>query len=148
MSLKERLTEDMKDAMRARDKGRLAVLRMTIAAFKQREIDDRIELDDAQTLAVVEKMIKQRKESARLYRQGDRIDLAETEENEVQILTGYLPKQMTEEEITALVEKSIASVDATAMSDMGKVMGLIKAEAQGRVDMADISARIRTRLAG
>ena len=148
MSLKERLTEDMKDAMRARDKGRLAVLRMTIAAFRQREIDDRIELDDAQTLAVVEKMIKQRKESARLFRQGDRIDLAETEENEVQILTGYLPKQMTEEEITALVEKSIASVDATAMSDMGKVMGLIKAEAQGRVDMADISARIRTRLAG
>ena len=148
MSLKERLTEDMKDAMRARDKGRLAVLRMTIAAFKQREIDDRIELDDAQTLAVVEKMIKQRKESARLFRQGDRIDLAETEENEVQILTGYLPKQMTEEEITALIEKSIAAVDATAMSDMGKVMGLIKAEAQGRVDMADISARIRTRLAG
>ena len=148
MSLKERLTEDMKDAMRARDKGRLAVLRMTIAAFRQREIDDRIELDDAQTLAVVEKMIKQRKESARLFRQGDRIDLAETEENEVQILTGYLPKQMTEEEITALVEKSIAAVDATAMSDMGKVMGLIKAEAQGRVDMADISARIRTRLAG
>jgi uncharacterized protein YqeY len=148
MSLKERLTEDMKNAMRARDKGRLAVLRMTIAAIRQREIDDRIELDAAQTLAVVEKMIKQRKESAGLYRQGDRIDLAETEESEVQILSEYLPEQMTEDEIAALINESIEAVGATAMKDMGKVMGQIKAKAQGRADMADISASVRTRLAG
>lgn len=148
MSLKERLTEDMKDAMRAHDKARLAVLRMTIAAVKQREIDDRIDLDAAQTLAVVEKMIKQRQESARLYRQGDRIDLAETEENEVQILSAYLPEQMSDEEITALIDESIELAAATTMKDMGKVMGQIKDKAQGRADMTDISARVRTRLAG
>jgi len=148
MLLKERLTEDMKDAMRAHDKARLAVLRMTIAAVKQREIDDRIDLDAAQTLAVVEKMIKQRQESARLYRQGDRIDLAETEENEVQILSAYLPEQMSDEEITALIDESIELAAATTMKDMGKVMGQIQAKAQGRADMTDISARVRTRLAG
>jgi uncharacterized protein YqeY len=148
MSLKERLTEDMKNAMRAHDKARLAVLRMTIAAVKQREIDERIELDAAQTLAVVEKMIKQRQESARLFRQGDRIDLAETEENEVQILSGYLPEQMSEEEISALIDESIESAAATTMKDMGKVMGQIKARAQGRADMTEISARVRARLSG
>jgi uncharacterized protein YqeY len=148
MPLKERLTEDMKDAMRARDKGRLAVLRMTIAAIKQREIDDRIELDEAQTLAIVEKMIKQRQESARLYRQGERDDLAETEESEARLLADYLPEQMGEDELLALIERAIEKAQATSMKDMGAVMGHIKAEAQGRANMAEISARVRNRLAG
>jgi len=148
MSLKERLNEDMKDAMRARDKGRLSVLRMTIAAIKRREIDDRIELDETQTLAVVEKMIKQSQESARLYRQGDRDDLADTEESEARILAAYLPEQMGEDELVALIDQAIEAAQATSMKDMGKVMGQIKAKAQGRANMADISARVRNRLAG
>lgn len=148
MSLKERLSQDVKDAMRARDKGRVATLRMTLAAIKQREIDERIELDDNQTLSVIEKMIKQRHESARMYREGQRPELAEAEEAEVLLLQSYLPERLSEADLDALIEQVIEATGASSMKDMGSVMGRIKGEAQGRADMADVSAKVKARLAG
>ncbi|QOC22853.1 GatB/YqeY domain-containing protein [Wenzhouxiangella sp. AB-CW3] len=148
MSLRQRINDDVKQAMRAGDKPRLKLLRMVTAAIKQREVDERIELDEAQVLAVVEKMIKQRRESAEQYRAGDRPELAEAEEAEIVILQDYLPEPLSEEALAELIDEAISEVDAGSMADMGKVMGLIKSRVQGRADMGKVSAQVRGRLAG
>ncbi|UCC13593.1 MAG: GatB/YqeY domain-containing protein [Gammaproteobacteria bacterium] len=146
MPLKARLTEDMKQAMRAGDKPRLAVIRMGLAAIKQREVDERIELDDAQILSIIEKMIKQRRESASQFRAGNREDLAEREDSEIIVLQSYLPEPLSEAAIETLIEDALQTTGATSMRDMGKVMAEVRAAAQGRVDMAVISARVKSRL--
>lgn len=146
MALKERITEDMKTAMRAGEKDRLATIRMALAAIKQREVDERIQLDDAQVLSVLEKMIKQRKEAIAQFETGGRADLVAKETAEVTLLQSYLPKQLSEAEIDALIVQAISSTGATTMKDMGKVMGVVKAQAQGRVDMSAISTRIKQKL--
>lgn len=148
MSLKSRINDDVKQAMRSGDKARLKTLRMVTAAIKQREVDERTELDDSDVLAVVEKMIKQRRESAEQYREGGRSELAETEEAEIAVLEDYLPEQLSEEALEALVDAAIAEAGASDMSGMGQVMGLIKPRVQGRADMSRVSALVRQRLAG
>lgn len=146
MALKQQILDDIKTAMRAGDKDRLGVLRMLSAAIKQREVDERIELDDAQTLAVVEKMIKQRKESAEQYTTGGRAELAEKELAEIEILKHYLPEQLSDAEIDALIEETIAATGASGIKDMGKVMGELKPRVQGRADMGEVSKKIKARL--
>jgi uncharacterized protein YqeY len=148
MSLKERITEDMKAAMRAAEKERLGVIRMVTAAIKQREVDERISLDDSQVLSVLEKMIKQRKESLVQFEAGHRPDLVAKETAEIVLLQTYLPTPLSEAEIDALIGESIGSVGATSIKDMGKVMNLVKAKAQGRADMAALGAKIKTKLGG
>ncbi len=148
MSLKERIQSDMKDAMRARDTERLGVIRMAMAAIKQREVDSREDLDEPGTLAVLEKMVKQRRESIRQYRDGGRDDLADKEQSEIDVLAGYLPEQLDEAAVEALVDEAIASTGASGMRDMGKVMGILKAKAQGQTDMGALSAMVKARLAG
>ena len=148
MTLKERITEDMKSAMRASDKERLSTIRMVQAAIKQREVDERIVLDDTQVLAVLEKMVKQRRESISAFEQGGRADLADKEKAEIQILTAYLPEQLSEAEVDALIQTAIAETGAASMKDMGKVMGAVKAKAAGRADMGAVSARIKAALGG
>lgn len=138
----------MKDALRAGEKERLGVIRMAIAAVKQREIDDRAELDEPQVLAVIEKMVKQRRDSISQFQSGGRPDLAEKEQAEIDLLSTYLPQAMTDDEVEALVEKVLSATGAATMKDMGRVMGQIKAEAQGRADMARLSAMIKARLSG
>jgi len=145
-TLKERITEDMKAAMRASEKERLSTIRMVQAAIKQREVDERIALDDAQVIAVLEKMVKQRRESIAAFEQGGRADLAEKERAEIALLKVYLPSQLSEAEVDALIKEAIASTGATSMKDMGKVMGAVKAKAAGRADMGAISARIKAAL--
>lgn len=145
-SLKDRITEDMKTAMRAGDKERLGTIRMLQAAIKQREVDERITLDDAQVLAVIEKMVKQRKESVAQFEQGGREDLAAKEKAEIAQLQAYLPEQLSEAEVDALVREAIASTSASSIKDMGKVMGVVKAKAAGRADMGAVSARIKAAL--
>jgi len=147
-TLKERITEDMKAAMRASEKERLSTIRMVQAAIKQREVDERIVLDDAQVIAVLEKMIKQRRESVAQFEQGGRADLADKEKAEIDLLQAYLPAQLSAAEIDAIVSEAIASTGAASMKDMGKVMGLVKAKAAGRADMGAVSARIKAALAG
>jgi hypothetical protein len=147
VTLKERITEDMKAAMRAGDKERLSTIRMIQAAIKQREVDERIALDDIQVLAVLEKMIKQRRESVVQFEQGHRMDLADKEKAEIALLKTYLPTQLSEAEVDALIKEAIASTGATSMKDMGKVMGAVKAQAAGRADMGAVSARIKAALA-
>ncbi len=148
MPLKARLTEDMKQALRAGDKPRLSVMRMALAAVKQREVDDRAELDDTQIVGVIEKMIKQRRESAAQYRSGNREDLAAKEEAEVEVLAGYLPEPLSDAEIDALIDEAIATTGAESMRDMGGVMNQIRASAQGRADMGTVSTRVKARLSG
>jgi hypothetical protein len=148
VTLKERITEDMKSAMRASDKERLSTIRMVQAAIKQREVDERIALDDAQVLAVLEKMVKQRRESIAAFEQGGRADLADKEKAEIVVLTAYLPEQLTEAEVDALIQSAIAETGAASMKDMGKVMGAVKAKAAGRADMGAVSARIKAALGG
>jgi len=148
VTLKERITEDMKSAMRASDKERLSTIRMVQAAIKQREVDERIALDDAQVLAVLEKMVKQRRESIAAFEQGGRADLADKEKAEIVVLTAYLPEQLTEAEVDALIQAAIAETGAATMKDMGKVMGAVKAKAAGRADMGAVSARIKAALGG
>ena len=148
MTLKERITEDMKSAMRSGEKERLAAIRMIQAAIKQREVDERIQLDDAQVLAVVEKMIKQRREAIAQFEAGGRADLVAKETAEVTLLQGYLPAQLADAEIDALIAAAIAQSGAASIKDMGKVMALVKAQAAGRADMGAVSARIKARLAG
>lgn len=148
MSLKNRISDEVKQAMRAGDKPRLKTLRMVTAAIKQREVDERIELDDAQVLAVVEKMIKQRRESAEQYRSGNRPELAEAEEAEIAILEDYLPEPLGESELEAAVDEAITETGATDMRGMGEVMGLLKSRVQGRADMSKVSSLVRQRLAG
>jgi uncharacterized protein YqeY len=146
VTLKERITEDMKSAMRAGDKDRLAVVRLILAAIKQREVDERITLDDTQVLSVLEKMGKQRKESISQFESGGRADLVAKEQAELAIVQSYLPAQMTDAEVDALIAEAIASTGAASVKDMGKVMGVVKAKAAGRADMAVLGARIKQKL--
>ena len=148
MTLKERITEDMKSAMRASDKERLSTIRMVQAAIKQREVDERIVLDDAQVIAVLEKMVKQRRESVAAFEQGGRPDLADKEKSEIALLQVYLPAQLSDAEVDALIREAIAATGASSVKDMGKVMGAVKAKAAGRADMGAVSARIKAALAG
>ncbi len=148
MTLKERITEDMKAAMRASDKERLLTIRMVQAAIKQREVDERIVLDDAQVIAVLEKMVKQRRESIVAFEQGGRADLADKEKTEITLLQAYLPAQLSAVEVDALIKEAIATTGATSMKDMGKVMGAVKAKAAGRADMGAVSASIKAALGG
>jgi uncharacterized protein len=148
MSLKERITDDMKAAMRAGEKARLGVIRMITAAIKQREVDERITLDDAQVLSVLEKMIKQRKESLVQFQAGNRQDLVEKEAAEITLLQGYLPSQLSDAEIDSLITEAVASTGAASIKDMGKVMAIIKGKAQGRADMAAVGAKIKAKLGG
>jgi len=145
-SLKERITEDMKSAMRAGEKERLGTIRMLQAAIKQREVDERVMLDDAQVIAVVEKMLKQRKESIAQFEQGHRPDLAAREQAEIELLVAYLPAQLTDAEVDSLIQEAIASTGAASVKDMGKVMGVVKAKAAGKTDMGAVSARIKAAL--
>jgi len=148
MTLKERITEDMKTAMRSGEKDRLAVIRLLQAAIKQREVDERITLDDAQITSVLEKMIKQRKESIVAFEKGGRADLVAKENAEVVILQPYLPAQLGEAELDALIAEAIASTSASSIKDMGKVMGVVKAKAAGKADMGAVGARIKAKLGG
>jgi len=146
--LKSRIQDDMKTAMKAGDKPRLGVIRLMLAAIKQREVDERIELDDAQTLAVLDKMVKQRRDSISQYESAGREDLAEVERFEVGIIQDYLPAALSETEIAALVEEAVAASGAAAMSDMGKVMNVLRPQIQGRADMGAVSALVKQRLGG
>lgn len=146
MTLKERITEDMKAAMRASDKERLSTIRMVQAAIKQREVDERITLDDAQVIAVLEKMVKQRRESIVQFEQGGRADLADKERSEILLLQAYLPSQLAEAEVDAIIREAIAATGAASAKDMGKVMAVVKAKAAGRTDMGAVSARIKAAL--
>ena len=147
MSLKARLGDDMKQALRAGEKSRLSTLRMALAAIQQREVDERVELDDTQVMAVLEKMIKQRRESATQYRAGEREELALQEEGEIGFLIGYLPEPLSEAELDDLIARVIADTGAGSMRDMGKVMGQVKRLAEGRADMGAVSAKVKARLA-
>ena len=146
MSLKQKILDDIKAAMRAGEKDRLVVLRMLSAAIKQREVDERIEMDDTQTLAVVEKMIKQRRESIKQYEDGGRPELAAKEQAEIDILDDYMPEQLSDAEIDQLIDAAIAETGASEMKDMGKVMGVLKPKIQGQADMGAVSARVKGRL--
>ncbi len=146
MSLRLQISEDMKTAMRAKDSARLSAIRLLLSAMKQREVDERIELDDTQVIEIIEKMLKQRRDSISQYEAAKRTDLADVEKFEVQVLSGYLPQALTEAEIAAIIEKVIADTGAAGVKDMGKVMGLVKPQIVGRADMGKVSGQIKTRL--
>ena len=148
MTLKARITEDMKDAMRARDAARLSAIRMLLAAIKQREVDERIELTDADVLAVIDKMTKQRRDSIAQFEAGHREDLAAIERGEVAVLAGYMPAQLSEAEIDAEIVAAIAGSAAAGMAGMGKVMAVLKPRLAGRADLGAVSAKVKARLAG
>ena len=148
MSLKNRITEDMKAAMRARQAERLSAIRMLLAAIKQREVDSRAEADDAAVLAIVEKLIMQRKDAIAQFEAGGRADLVAKETAEVSVLAEYLPQQMSEAEVSAAIDAAIAELGATGPAAMGKVMGLLKPRLAGRADIGQVSARVKARLAG
>ncbi|MCW0201183.1 MAG: GatB/YqeY domain-containing protein [Rhodanobacter thiooxydans] len=148
MTLKQQITEDMKTAMRSGDKHRLGVIRLMLAAIKQREVDERIELDDTQVLSVLEKMLKQRKDSVSQYAAAGREDLANVERAEMVVIEGYLPAKLGDEEIDALITAAIAATGASSPRDMGKVVAAVKEKAAGRADMGVVSGRIKARLAG
>lgn len=141
--LKERIREDMKASMKSGDKARLGVIRMIMAAIKQIEVDERVELDDDRVLVVLDKMLKQRRESIKQFRDANRIDLVEIEEAEVLVIQDFLPQALTEAEIDEMVAKAIADVGAVSIKDMGRVMAILKPQMQGRADMAVVSARIK-----
>ena len=145
-AIKGKITEDMKEAMRAHDKERLATIRLILAAFKQREVDERITLTDENVLSILDKMLKQRRESIVQYQAGNRPDLVKKEEDEIQVIQQYLPAQLSDSEINALIDTAIQEANATSMRDMGKVMGLLKPKLQGRADIAAVSAKIKERL--
>ncbi|GGX83081.1 MULTISPECIES: GatB/YqeY domain-containing protein [Vogesella] len=148
MSLKARIQDDMKSAMKARETERLAAIRLLMAAIKQKEVDERIELDDTAITAVVDKMLKQRRDSISQYEAAQRQDLADKEKAEMAVLMAYLPQQLSEAEIDTMIEGAILSSGAAGMQDMGKVMALLKPHMAGRADMAAVSARIKAKLAG
>ncbi|TVR61411.1 MAG: GatB/YqeY domain-containing protein [Candidatus Competibacteraceae bacterium] len=148
MSLKDRIQDDMKAAMRAKDKNRLGVIRLILAAIKQREIDERIELNETQALGVLEKMIKQRRESLAQYQNAGRADLAAQESFEIDLVQSYLPAPLSETDLETLIANAIAATGAQSLRDMGKVMALIKDQAQGRADLAAVSARVKARFGG
>lgn len=145
--LKQRLTEAMKDAMRAKEKERLGTIRLILAELKRIEVDERIELDDTRVLSVLDKMNKQRRDSIAQFEAAGRDDLAATERNELEVISTFLPAALTEEEIQSLVAEAIESTGASGMADMGKVMGMIKPKAQGRADIGEISKIIKAKLA-
>ena len=147
MSLKARITDDMKTAMRAGEKDRLGVIRLILAALKQREVDERIELDDAQILAILEKMLKQRRDSIEQFSAARREDLAAIERAEVEVIQTYLPAPLSSEELDAIVIKAIADSGATSAREMGKVIGLVKPQVTGRADMGQVSEMIKAKLA-
>ncbi|RTZ58505.1 MAG: GatB/YqeY domain-containing protein [Gammaproteobacteria bacterium] len=147
MSLKEKITDDMKAAMRARDKDTLDVLRMAKAAIQRKEVDERIELDDAQTLAVLEKMMKQSRDAIEQFNKGGRDDLATKEQQTLDVLQPYLPEPLSDDEIAELIDQAISATGAGSIKDMGKVMGMLKPKLQGRADMGAVSKTIREKLA-
>jgi uncharacterized protein YqeY len=146
MSLKDRIQQDVKDAMRAKDKSRLAAIRLITAAIKQREVDERVELDDAQVTTVLDKMAKQRRESISQFEKAGRDDLIAQEVMELEIIQSYLPEQLGDDEINALIDIAMQASGATSIKDMGKVMGELKPKLQGRADMSAVSALIKARL--
>jgi uncharacterized protein YqeY len=146
MSLKDRISQDVKDAMRAKDKPRLATLRLITAAIKQREVDERIELDDTQVTLVLDKMVKQRRESIVQFEKAGRDDLIAIENNELEIIIPYLPEQLGEDEINALIDAALEQTGASSIKDMGKVMGQLKPKLQGKADMGAVSALIKAKL--
>ena len=148
MTLKDKLQQDMKDALRGGDKRSLGVIRLILAAIKQREVDERIELDDAQITVVLDKMAKQRRDSLEQYEKAGRDDLADQETFELEMLKAYLPEQLGDAEITTLIDEAIQATGASSMKDMGKVMGQLKPKLQGRADMGAVSGRIKDRLSG
>lgn len=148
MSLKQRLTDDMKAAMKGGDKASLGVIRLVNAAIKQREVDERIELDDAQVLAVLEKMVKQRRDSVSQYEAASREDLAAIERAEIEVIQHYLPEKLGEAEVQAAIDAAIAETGATGPADMGKVMGVLKPRLAGQADMGQVSALLKKALAG
>ena len=148
MALREQLNEDIKVAMKAREADKLAALRLLLSAVKQREVDERITLDDAAVVAVIEKMMKQRKDSIEQFEKAKRQDLADKEKYEISVLQAYMPQQLSEAEVAAIVAEAIAATGAKAPSDMGKVMGAVKPKVAGRADMGKVSALIKSKLAG
>ena len=146
MTLSIELKEAQKDAMRAKDKVRLGTIRMTLAAVKQREIDEQITLDDAAVLAVITKAVKQRQDAASQFDAANRDDLASKEREEIAVLETFLPQQLTDEEINSLIDGAIADTGASGMQDMGKVMGVLKPKVQGKADMGRVSALVKSRL--
>jgi uncharacterized protein YqeY len=145
MLLKDRIQDEMKAAMRARDKDRLGAIRLIIAAVKQREIDERISLNDEQTIVVLDRMVKQRRDSISQFQDAGRHDLADKEIFELDVIQSFMPEALADSEIDAMIETAVAESGAQSMRDMGKVMGLLKPKMQGRADMADISARVKAR---
>ncbi|AOF81664.1 yqey-like family protein [Methyloversatilis sp. RAC08] len=148
MSLKDQITEDMKSAMRAKDSARLGTIRLLLAAIKQKEVDERIVLDDAQVTAVIDKMLKQRRDSISQFESAGRQDLVDAEKAELEILTAYMPQQMGADEVRAVIAEVIAAVGANGPADMGKVMGPLKAKLAGKTDMAAASALVKAALGG
>ena len=148
MALRDKLNEDIKTAMKAREQEKLGALRLMLAAVKQREVDERITLDDAGVIAVVEKMIKQRKDSIAQYEKAARQDLADKEKFEIGVIEAYLPQQLSQAEIDAIVAEAIASTGAKSAADMGKVMGVVKPKLAGRADMGKVSGMVKAKLAG
>ena len=146
MTLRERLNEEIKTAMKAREPDRLAALRLMLAAVKQREVDERITLDDPAVVAVVEKMIKQRKDSISQYEKAARQDLADKEKYEISVIEAYLPQQLSQAEVDAIVAEAIADTGAKSAADMGKVMGIVKPKLAGRADMGKVSAMVKAKL--
>jgi uncharacterized protein YqeY len=146
MSLKDQITEDMKNAMRAKDTARLGTIRLLLAAMKQKEVDERIELDDGAVIAIIEKLIKQRKDSISQFQAAKRDDLVAIENAELIVLQAYMPEQMSEAEVAAVVAKAVAEVGATGPQDMGKVMGLVKSQLVGKADMGVVSAQVKAAL--
>ena len=148
MSLKARITEDMKSAMKAKETGRLAAIRLLLAAIKQKEVDERTELDDAAVNAVIEKLVKQRKDSVTQYEAAGRADLADVEKAEIAILSAYLPEKMGSEEVAAAVAAAVAATGAKGPADMGKLMAVLKPQLAGKADMAEVSKLVKAALAG
>lgn len=148
MSLKDTITEDMKTAMRAKDAERLGTIRLLLAALKQKEVDERVVLDDAAVVAIVDKMVKQRKDSIAAFTQGGRIDLADKEAAEIKVLEAYLPQRMSADEVTAAVKAIVAQLGASGPGDMGKVMGAVKTQLAGKADMGQVSAAVKAALSG
>ena len=148
MTLKEQITEDMKTAMRAKDSERLATIRLLLAALKQKEVDERVELDDAMVVAIVDKMVKQRKDSIAAFTTGGRTDLADKEAAEIKVLEVYLPQRMSADETVAAVKAIVAELGASGPGDMGKVMGVVKTRLAGKADMGQVSAAVKAALTG
>lgn len=146
--LKSRINEDMKAAMRAKEKERLGVIRLILAAIKQKEVDERIELDDAQVLAVLDKMVKQRRDSIEQYEKAGREELAAKEQAEIEVIQQYMPAELSDAELDKLVQETVAAVGASGMQDMGKVMAQLKPQVQGRADMGKLSQKVKAAIAG